>query len=531
MAFKLKKFPKSSNTTLHVTGTALLFVSAAMLICAIIEGIDREGKKISNGATFIDLSGSVLPLLFASIICLIFGGIARVITKPGRLGQADIFSAVGGAWLFVSLFGALPYLFDGTFSYEGSSFLIQFADSLFESISGYSCTGSTVFGSHNPIESHGSGILLYRQLTQWVGGMGIVVLVVTVLPSLRASGLGLISAEAPGPESDRLASRVVDTARKFWKIYCVLTICIGIALFTAGMSVYDAVAHALTTASTGGFSTRDSSIGFWDSPTIEMVLILGMILGGSSFALHWRMTKEYRIVHLKDPEFRSYLGLMSASTLAITWILTSNGLEINEALRSAAFNVVTLGTSTGFSNATGAGSNGDFSSWVSGPQILLFIFLVFGGCTGSTSGGVKIFRLQIGASHALRSIRKFRRPRGVFPVFHGSKVINESLVQRIAGFIAVYAILVVAGTLTLTALDTDIVTALSGVISALGNMGPALGDAGPTASFADAYSTPSRMVLAFLMLVGRLEIFPMLLMVVAPYRGVKHRLRATKHVY
>ena len=513
MSFERKKLQKSTSTTFHVTGTALLFVSAAMFGCAIIEGTT---------------GGSIFPLLLASLISLFFGGLGRLGTKPGLLGQADIFSAVGGAWLFVSLFGALPYLFAGTFNYGGSGLLIQFADSLFESISGYSCTGSTVFGSHNPIESHGSGILLYRQLTQWAGGMGIVVLVVTVLPSLRASGLGLISAEAPGPQSDRLASRVVDTAREFWKIYFVLTLFIGVALFAAGMGGYDALAHALTTASTGGFSTRDSSIGFWDSSAIEMVLIFGMILGGSSFALHWRSTKEHRVTHFRDPEFRSYFGLMSISTFAITWILASNGFGANEALRSAAFNVVTLGTSTGFSNASGSGSSGDFASWVSGPQIILFILLVFGGCTGSTSGGVKIFRLQVGASHTLRSIRKFRRPRGVFPVFQGTKVVPDALVQRIAGFIAVYAVLVVIGTVTLTALDTDIVTALSGVVSALGNMGPALGEAGPTSSFADAYSAPSRMVLALLMLVGRLEIFPMLLMVVAPYRSTKHHLNKSK---
>tara|TARA_Y100000746_G_scaffold218911_1_gene215891 strand:+ start:133 stop:1692 length:1560 start_codon:yes stop_codon:yes gene_type:complete len=508
--FHFRKVTKRPQTTLHVTGTALIFVSLMMLVCSFVELSDNN---------------SIYPLLIASIICGFVGSVTRLTTKPGVMGQAEIFSAVGSAYLFVSLFGTLPYLFAGTFEPGNSDSLIEFTDALFESISGYTATGSTVFGSHNPIESHGTGILLYRQLTQWLGGLGIVVLVVTVLPSLRASGLGLMSAEAPGPESDRLAARVVDTAREFWKIYFVITLLIGIGLFSAGMGGFDALAHALSTSATGGFSTRSASIGFWDNPAIEIVLIFGMILGGASFALHWRATKERRIPHFKDPEFRAYIGLFTLAAVAIAWILSSDGLGFGQALRSATFNVVALGTSSGFSNATGDGSSGDFAAWASGPQAILFIFLIFGGCTGSTSGGVKVFRLQIGASHALRSIRKFRRPRGIFPVFHGSKVISESLVQRIAGFIAVYAVLAVSGTIILTILDTDIVTAASGAVSALGNMGPALGEAGPTSSFAEAYSAPSRVVLALFMLIGRLEIFPMLLMAVSPYRVTKRQIR------
>ena len=189
------KVAKRSQTALHVTGTALIFVSLMMLICSFVELSDNS---------------SIYPLLISSLICGFVGSVARLTTKPGAMGQAEIFSAVGSAYLFVSLFGTLPYLFAGTFDLGNSDSLIEFTDALFESISGYTATGSTVFGSHNPIESHGTGILLYRQLTQWLGGLGIVVLVVTVLPSLRASGLGLISAEAPGPESDRLAARVVD---------------------------------------------------------------------------------------------------------------------------------------------------------------------------------------------------------------------------------------------------------------------------------------------------------------------------------
>ena len=187
----------------------------------------------------------------------------------------------------------------------------------------------------------------------------------------------------------------------------------------------------------------------------------------------------------------------------------------------AVFNVVTLGTSSGFGNATGAGSSGDFVRWAAGPQMILLFLMVFGGCTGSTAGGVKVMRLRVGMAHAYRTLRGFRRPRALFPVWQGARTVPEALVARIAGFMVVYGMLVVVGTMVVTALGADLVTAVGGVIGALGNMGPALGDVGPTDSFVDGFSAPARMVLAFLMLVGRLEIFPMLIMLVAPYRSLR----------
>ncbi|MEE3354569.1 MAG: potassium transporter TrkG, partial [Actinomycetota bacterium] len=225
------------------------------------------------------------------------------------------------------------------------------------------------------------------------------------------------------------------------------------------------------------------------------------------------------------------LGL-AAGLIAV--LLVGDQIGVLRALRSAVFNVVAMGTSSGFSNATGSGTAGDFGGWASGPQMVLLLLMVFGGCTGSTSGGVKVMRLRVGIGHAYRTLRSLRRPRALFPVRLGSTSISDSMVERIAGFMVVYGLLVVGGTLVLAALGVDLVSAFGGVISALGNMGPALGEAGPTASFADAYPAPARMVLAVLMLIGRLEIFPMLLMLVAPYRtldgatrGIRIRLRGT----
>ena len=499
------------TTTGHVAGIALLFVAAGMSLGAVIELFD----------------GTEAPaMLVAAAVTAVAGAGLRYATRPGTIDRATVFTAVAGTWLVVSAVGSLPYLLAGTFSRSGVGPLIVLADALFESVSGYTCTGSTVFGSHNLITDQGAGILMYRQFTQWIGGMGIVVLVVTVLPSLRASGLGLISAEAPGTGGDRLAPRMADTARHFWYLYAGLTALIAVALLAAGMTPYDAVAHAFTTASTGGFSTHDASIGYWDSVAVEMVVMIGLVLGAASFTLHGRALATRRLVHRKDAEFRGYIGVLTAATLLVTLMLaTDGGMGPARALRMAAFNVVTLGTSGGFGNATGPGSDGDFAAWAAGPQFLLLLLLVSGGCTGSTSGGVKIMRLIVGVSHARRTLRGIRRPRAVLPVRHGSGTISDSIVERIAGFMVVYGMLVVTGTVVVTALGTDLVTAIGGVIGSLGNMGPALNRAGPTASFVDGFSTPARTVLAVLMLVGRLELFPMLLMAVAPYRSVRRSLR------
>ena len=495
-----------TSTTAHVAANALLFVAGAMALSAVVELVD----------------GQEAPAMFAAAaITALLGGGMRRWTRTGILDRSIIFTAVGATWVLISVVGALPYLLAGTFVRDGADTLVVIADALFESVSGFSCTGSTVFGAHNPIEAQGSGILLYRQITQWLGGMGIVVLVVAVLPTLRASGLGLIDAEAPGEGADRLAPKVVDTARQFWGVYGILTIAAAILLLGAGMNPYDSIAHALSAISTGGFSTRDSSIGHWDSVAVELVVMAVMIFGAASFTLHYRSFRKRHFVHLENPEFRWYLGLLGGWTVAVAALLAKDGMPWARALRMSAFNVVTLGTSGGFGNATGAGSDGDFAAWAAGPQILLLLLLVVGGCTGSTAGGIKVIRLRIGVAHAYRALRVIRRPQAVLHVRYGKGVVPESLVERIAGFMVVFGMFAVLGTLVVSALGTDLVTAFTGVIEALGNMGPAFGEAGPTASFVDGYSTPARLVLALLMLVGRLEIFPMLLMLIVPYRSIR----------
>ena len=507
----LSRFPygdRWTSTTASVLGMALLFVAIGMAVAtvvALVDGADALALATATGGT------------------ALLGAVLFHVATPGSRDVATIFSAVGTTWVAASILGALPYLLAGTFATVGRPWSVVLADALFESVSGFSTSGSTVFGAHNRIEAQGAGILLYRQLTQWAGGMGIVVLVVMVLPALSSSGLGLIDAEAPGMGVDRLAPRIKATAARFWSLYLGFTIVVAASLLLAGMGPFDAVAHAFSTASTGGFSTKDASIGHW-----------AMIIAGASFALHNSALRERKFGYSRDPEFRTYVAVLGLAAGLITVLLVGDQSGVLRALRSAVFNVVSLGTSGGFSNATGTGTAGDFGGWASGPQMVLLLLMVFGGCTGSTSGGVKVMRLRVGIGHAYRTLRSLRRPRALLPVRLGSTSISDSMVERIAGFMVVYGLLVVGGTLVVAALGVDLVSAFSGVISALGNMGPALGEAGPTASFADAYPAPARMVLAVLMLIGRLEIFPMLLMLVAPYRaldgatrGIRIRLRGT----
>ena len=497
------------NTALHVMGLALAFIALGMIICAVIElaSSNRDG-----GA-----------LLVSAVLTGVVGGVLWLRTVAGSVRTRDVFAAVGWTWVAMTLFGALPYVIAGTFATPGVGFSEQLVNSIFEAASGFSCTGST---SLVDFDRPGRGLLMYRQATQWYGGMGIVVLAVTVLPYLGVGGLDLIAAEAPGPTSDRLTPRVSETARRLWVIYIAFTLVVAVALFAVpGPSLYDGIAHALTTTSTGGFSPYSSSIGHYNSALVEIVIIAGMLYGGTNFALHWRAARGDLGVYGRDPEVRNYAGLIvvaAAVVVAVLWL--DDGFGATAAIRAGVFNVVSLGTSTGFGNATEPGSAGDFVLWAPAAQMVILGLFVVGACTGSTSGGIKVMRVRVLASHAVRSIRRSQQPRAVIPVKHGSAAVPEDVVARMAGFFLLYVLLVCVGVIFLTALGGGFEESVGATISMLGNMGPALGEAGPTASFSDAFTQPARLVLAVLMLVGRLEIFPILLMFAAPVRAVGDRI-------
>lgn len=506
----LRQRRRHSSTTLYITGLALTLISVGMGICVLLELLT------SNRDT--------AALAFSTALSAVLGAGLWYFTKPAFNQRREVFTVVAGTWITVTVVGALPFVLAGTFAVAGTGLVEQIVNSVFESASGFSCTGSTALID---FERPGRGLLMYRQATQWYGGMGVVVLAVAVLPFLRIGGLDLISAEAPGPgSSDRLTPRVSETARRLWIIYGIFTLLLAAVLLAIpGPSLYDAVAHAFSTASTGGFSPYPDSIGHFGSVAVEVVLIVAMIAGGTNFTLHWRaVTRSGRLYH-RNSEFRSYLFVLAMASAVIVGLLWVDGeLSFASSLRAGLFNAVSLGTSTGFGNATGAGSAGDFVTWIGGAQLMLLFLMVIGGCAGSTSGGIKVMRLQILGIVMVRSVRHAQRPRAVIPVKLGSILIPAGVVSRVVGFFLLHLVLLLVGFMVVTTLGGDLHSTLGAVISALGNMGPALNEAGPTAGYSEVFSQPARLVLALLMVIGRLEIFPVLLMFVGAWQGLRRSL-------
>lgn len=501
------------NTVLHILGIGLVFVGVGITGCAAIEaGTD---------------GGGVSALLASAVLFLGLGGALWRYTTIGPIATTTVFTSVAVTWFAVSILGAVPYLLAGTMQQPGQGFHVELVNALFESASGFSCTGSTVIADLPDLgdSDHriGRGVLFWRQLTQWYGGMGIVLLVLAVLPALGVRAVGFIVAEAPGVSADRLAPRISETAKRLWSVYLGVTLSIAAGFWIAGMSLYDGLAHALATAATGGFSPYNDSIGEYASVAVELAAIAGMLLCGANFALHYRALAGDRLAHVRDSEFRWYVGFFATITTLVVAALWIDGGVSRSALRVGVFNSATLVSSTGFGNARGAGSAGDFTTWVPAAQIALLAAMVVGGSTGSTSGGIKITRFRVLGSQARLAVRAARHPRAVLPLKMGSDVVPPRTVDLITGFLVTWLAVAAAGTVFFAVSGTDLVTSLSGAISALGNMGPTLNNAGPAATFADAFDAPSRLVLAVMMIIGRLELFAVLLLLAHPLRRLRNR--------
>jgi len=485
------------NTVLHMTGVALLFAGVGMFVCLLVELMVAGSEE--------------LALLVSGILTCSAGfGIWRT-TRVGEVKPATIFYAVAVTWITLSLAGTLPYLLSGT--------ITRFDDALFESISGFTCTGSTILTF---IEGNSRGVLFWRQMTQWFGGMGVIVLAVAVLPFLSVGGLDLIRAEAPGPDADRLAPRIRGTASRLWLLYVGFTVVSFMALWLAGATPYESASHALTIVSTGGLSTFDDSIAGFDSQLIEIIIIVLMIYGAMNFALHWRALQGHVGVYWRSSEVRWFFGMMLAGCVLVVGILVGDGTAFGDAARGGIFTVVSLLTSTGYGN----GEVGNFVLWAVAAQLVLLGAMVVGGMSGSTAGGMKVIRFAALSGVIAREIKRGIRPRAVFSVRFDGVAMSESIVARMLAFAAMYVLLIIAGTVVVVALGSTFDTALGGAAGAMGNMGPSFGEAGPSANFTDGFSRPARMVLAWMMLVGRLEILPMMLVFVPLQRRLQRARRA-----
>ncbi|MDQ3299100.1 MAG: TrkH family potassium uptake protein, partial [Myxococcota bacterium] len=382
-------------------------------------------------------------------------------------------------------------------SYRLSGAFESFAECFFESMSGYTTMGATVA---NDIEALPTSVLFMRSLSHWIGGMGIIVLTVAILPELAVGGMQLFAAESTGLDAEKLAPRISATARRLWVIYVGITLAETLLLVVAGMSVFDAVNHAMSTIATGGFSTKNASIGAYDSIAIELIVLVFMFLAGISFTLQFRVlaNRDARPL-LKSPEVRLYtiLTLGAIVLLSIDTLARGPFDDVFEALRKASFQAVAIITTTGFGTA-------DFDLWPELSRLVLVLLMFVGGCAGSTAGGFKVVRFYVVMEYAFVQLRRLVRPRLVQPLQLGDRSISRETTEAILGFFLLYFMVLVACSLAMTALGLDIVSGTTASISALNSIGPGLGSVGAAENF-DAVPEVGLYVLSFAMLLGRLE--------------------------
>ena len=403
------------------------------------------------------------------------------------------FAVVALGWTVMALFGCLPFLFSGE--------IPGFTDAFFETMSGFSTTGATIL---TDVESMPRGLLLWRSFTQWLGGMGIIVLSIAILPFLGVGGMQLYKAEVPGPSKDKLKPRIQDTAKILWKVYLLFTGVEVVLLFIGGMSFFEALCHAFTTMATGGFSTRNGSIGEFQNPFIEYVIIFFMLAAGTNFVLHYRALRGQGKAYIRSEEFKFYVGVIGIFAVIIfadLWLRRIGGVE--EAFRKSLFQTVSMLTTTGYGTA-------DYELWAPLPQLILFVCMFVGGCAGSTGGSIKNIRHILLLKICRAEIRKSIHPTAVLPVRYNKKAVPMDVLSNITGFFLFYIFLFIAGTLVMSLLGSDMKTAFGAVAATLGNVGPGLGAVGPSCHYAHLPAL-GKWLLSFLMVVGRLEIYTILI--------------------
>lgn len=428
------------------------------------------------------------------ILATAFAGAAGYLATRGRSGELqprDGFLFVFLVWTVLPAFGALPLL----------AFIpgLSFTDAYFESMSGLTATGATLLSG---LDALPPSINFWRCLLQWLGGMGVIVLAVAVLPLLGVGGRQLLKAETPGPMKEtQLTPRITETAKGLWLIYAGLTLACAFAYRWAGMGSLDAVMHAFGTLGLGGFSSHDASFAFWNSQAVEAVAMLFMLLAGVNFVTHFGAVHRRSLVpYRNDPEARHYLLLIAASVALVAWMLVSHGVypEWTVALRYAAFNVVSVATTTGYATV-------DYAAWpVFAPLWMLFIG-AFATCSGSTGGGIKMMRALLMFRQAVRELERLVHPRAVMPVKLGGQVVENRIIFAVLAYMLVYGVTVAAITLLLAATGLDLLTALSAAAACVNNVGPGLAEVGPSTTYA-VLSDFQTWICTFAMMLGRLEL-------------------------
>ena len=479
----------------HFLSSLLLFNGGFMILSSLISLIYDDGVT--------------LELFLASMITILSGGIVMFFTRNHNkeMNKREGYIVVTFGWIIMALSGTLPYIFTDS--------IPQFTNAFFETISGYTTTGASIL---NDIEAIPKGVLFWRSLTHWIGGMGIIVLAIAILPLLGIGGMQLFAAEAPGPSTDKLHPRITDTAKRLWLIYFGYTAAETLFLKLAGMSFFDAINHSMATLSTGGFSTKNASVAYWNNePIIQYIIILFMFLAGTNFVLSYFAFKGkiQKIIH--DEEFRLYFRFIIIFTLIAAAIIyfradmTASTInhpqvwgKVESAFRHSLFQVLTVITTTGFISA-------DYTMWT--PFLVVFFFglMFLGGSAGSTSGGVKVVRHLLMIKNGFLEFKRTLHPSAIVPVRYNTKAVSGDIVFNILAFFILYMLSFIIGALVFSMFDIDYKSSIGLSASSLGNVGPALGSFGPVNNYS-ALPPLAKWWSSFLMLIGRLELFTVLIL-------------------
>ncbi|MCG8564047.1 MAG: TrkH family potassium uptake protein [Desulfobacterales bacterium] len=472
-----------------IIGILLSFLALSMLVPLVTSYFMDDGAL----GAFTHPLGITLGVA----LCLLI--LARNQEKDAYINQREGMTVVALGWTAIGLFGALPFYFSPEFP--------LFTDAVFESISGFTTTGSSVMTN---IEDAPPSLLLWRSLIQWLGGMGIIVLSLAVLPFLGVGGIQLYKAEVPSPVPDKLTPRLSDSAKILWVVYTGITLLEIIFLYIGGMSIFDSVCHALTTLPTGGFSPRNASIAAYDSAYFDYVIVVFMLLAGINFSLHYQMLRGRPLAFWRDSECRFFLGFVLLVTLVITWdTLGSVYTGVGDAFRFASFQVASIVTTTGFATA-------DYEIYPGLSQVLLFLCMFIGASAGSTGGGMKCARIMVCFKYCYRELFKLIHPRSVSQIRMNGTVISDEVLRSIMGFLALFILLYIFSSVGLAAMGVDMMTAFGAVAACIGNIGPGFGSVGPTENFAHL-PIPGKWLLSWCMLLGRLEIYTVIILFVPEF--------------
>ena len=468
----------------RIVAVLLSLMAAFMLIPTVVAVLVGESALLSAFLLPIGITFAGASILFV------------LLRNTGReLHPKDGFLLVALSWTSAAALGATPLWLSGA--------VPRYVDAFFEIMSGFTTTGATIL---TDIESLPRALLFWRSLSHWLGGMGIIVLTVAVFPLLGVGGMQLMKAEAPGPSVDKITPKVTQTAKILWLIYLGLTVAQTVLLLFGGMDLFDALTHTFGTLATGGFSPRAESVGYYQSAYIHIVITVFMIMAGTNFILYYKMITRQFTSLIRDSEFKSYVGIFAVATIAITVSLYQSGTygSVAESARFAGFQAASILTTTGYATA-------DFSFWPNAAQVVLFTLMFFGGCAGSTGGGIKIVRIVTLAKQGFHEMKYLLHPRGVFHISFNRTPVRKEVLYAISGFVFLYLIMLLVTSLVVASGGYDVITSFTTALATLGNIGPGFGLIGPAENYA-FFPDYIKWFLSFVMMTGRLEVYTILIL-------------------